>query len=68
MTDYIHATVFTNLDPRFLSTPKHFTAKFPGMPQVGQTVIWDERRCRIIDLTWVLNGMGIMELKVEINK
>ena len=68
MSEYIHAQVFTNLDPKNGRSPQNFFAKFPAMPQAGQTVIWDQRRCHIVDLTWELNGMGIMELKVEINK
>ncbi len=68
MPDYIHATVFTNLDPKLHNTPKHFEVKFPAMPQVGHIVEWDGRSCHICQISWVMNGMGVMQLHVEINK
>lgn len=68
MTEYINAIVFTNLDSKVHNTPKQFAAKFPVMPQVGHIVKWDGRRCHIVNIAWILNDQGIMELQVEINK
>lgn len=67
MPDYITATVFTNLDPKHNSTPRNFQAKFPCMPQLGNTVLWDDRRCRIIDICWHQEGL-LMQPIIEINK
>jgi len=68
MAECINAYMTTNLDGQFPHTPKKFTVKFPAMPQVGQVFMWGDRRCHIIELRWVLNGMGWMELHVEFNK
>jgi hypothetical protein len=64
----INAKVFTNLDPKYLATPKEFRVKFPCMPQIGNTFMWDDRRLKIIDISWTVNGMGYAELTIEINK
>jgi hypothetical protein len=64
----INAKVFTNLDPKYPATPKEFRVKFPCMPQIGNTFMWDDRRLKIIDISWTINGMGYAELTIEINK
>ena len=71
----IKARVFTNLDPKFPGWSKNWTVGFSAMPVVGQTFIWYEWRCRIIDVGWEpfitmrnMNGEPEMMLVVEFNK
>lgn len=68
------AKCVTNLDGKFLSWSKSYLASFPSMPSVGQVLMWNDMRCKIVEIRWEKNPDGrhtLVEelmLVVEFNK
>lgn len=48
----IIARCVTNLDPKHHSWKQDYIASFPAMPSVGQVFMWNEMRCKIIEIRW----------------
>lgn len=64
----IAAKCVTNLDGKFLSWSKFFNATFPAMPSVGQVIMWNDMRCKIVEIRWEMTFTNEMQLVVEFNK
>lgn len=68
------AKCVTNLDGKFASWRKSYLASFPAMPSVGQVLMWNEMRCKIVEIRWEKNPearhalVEELMLVVEFNK
>jgi hypothetical protein len=60
------ARCVTNLDGKFPSWSKSYLASFPAMPSVGQTFMWNDMRCKIVDIRWEKNPEGRHALVEEL--
>jgi hypothetical protein len=70
----IIARCITNLDPKFASWKKDYLVSFPCPPSVGQVFMWNDMRCKIIEIRWEKNPEGRhslfdeLQMVVEFNK
>ena len=54
----IKARVFTNLDGNNNNWKKNFEAYFPAVPEIGQTIDWNDMKCHIISVGWEQEKIG----------